>query len=233
MSAIGPAPSLIEAATRRPAARALHALVRAWHGIDLDEHRWTPDLPVPPELARLLPHQTVLCRQHHLVLPEPDTEDPDRWVFCVDNQGRARWAYDADDGTDPCVAWQADENEEWLDEALRLDDFLLTLVLTEATIGGSYRNGGYTSTLAPATLAAALAPLTPVGLPWRLKATQCYAGAEVLAFTTAAVSGAGTLWIAGQSSAALHYLNAVIQADPLPWLEIRVDGRERYPIDGF
>lgn len=233
MSAASPAPSLLDAATLRPAARAVHALVSAWHGIDLDEKRWTPDLAVPPVLALLLPHQTVLCRQHHLVLPAPAADDPDHWVFCVDNQGRARWSYDPDAGASPGVAFQPDENEEWLDEAMLLDDFLLTLTLVEATIGGSYRNGAYTTALAPATLAAALAPLTPIGLPWRLDATQCYAGDEQLAFTTTLASGATSLWIAGRASDSLRYLNAVIQGDALPWLEIRVDGQERYPIDGF
>lgn len=217
----------------RPAAGALRAVVAAWHGIDLDEPRWTPDQAIPPALALLLPHQTALCRQNHLVLPEPDAGDPDRWVFCVDNQGRARWSYSADDGPVPSVAFQADETEEWLDESMLLDDFLLSLTLVEATVGGSYRNGGYTAGLAAATLAAALAPLTPIGLPWRLKATQCYVGDELVAFTSALATGASTLWIAGRSSEALRYLNAVIQADALPWLEIRVDGKERYPIDGF
>lgn len=225
--------SLVEAATRRPAVEALRAVVGSWHGIDLDLPRWTPDQAIPASLALLLPHQTVLCRQNHLVLPEPDAGDAERWVFCVDNQGRARWSYEADDGAVPAVAFQSDENEEWLDESMLLDDFLLTLTLVEATVGGSYRNGAYTEALAPATLAAALAPLTPIGLPWRLRATQCYAGDDQVAFTTALASGASSLWIAGRSSESLRYLNTVIQGDALPWLEIRVDGKERYPIDGF
>lgn len=225
--------SLREAVARRPALDAIRAFVSRWHGIDLDVPRWNARADVPASLALALPHERRLCRQNHLVLPDPDPTDPIRFVFYVENQGSASWAYRASGAADPPVSWLDVTTNVWHDETMALDEFLLTALMMEATIGGSYKNGAYTRAAPASTLEAALAPLAPVGRRWQWLSTQCYAGDEVIAFTVADKDGAPWLKMAATHSAALHYLNPIIQSDPMPWLEIRVDGQERYPIDGF
>jgi hypothetical protein len=233
VSTTGSHRSLVDAVTRRPALDALRSFLADWHGIDIDVQRWTPDPALPPALALLLPHEKTLCRQHHLVLPEPDGVDSSRLVFYVENQGVGHWAYRPDGTDDPPVSWAADGTHPWTDERMRLAEFLLTAVVVEATVGSSYKNGGYTGAVDPRMLAPALAPLRAIGERWNRFATQCYVGEQVIAFTASEDGTSTYLWIAAQSPDALRYLNGVIHAEPMHWLEIRVDGRERYPIDGF
>ncbi len=226
-------PSLREALERRPAIEAIRAFVERWHGIDLDVPRWHPPPDLPQSLALVLPHERRFCWQNHLTMPAPDPDDPSRRVFYVENQSVTAWAYRANGATNPSVVWRNDENEQWQDESMTLDEFVLTALVVEATIGGSYENGAYTQALPADVVEAATAPLVPIGKPWHWLHTQCYAGDEVIAFSFNARGQATWLQIAATRAAALEYLNPIIQADPLPWLEIRVDGHERYPVDGF
>ncbi len=225
--------SLRKALECHPAIEAIRAFIARWHGIDLDVPRWHPPADLPRSLALVLPHERRLCWQNHLVMPAPDPDDPSRCVFYVENQGVAAWAYRGNGADDPPVIWRSDEHEGWRDESMALDEFVLTSLVMEATIGGSYENGAYTRALPADVLEAATAPLVRIGKPWQWLDTQCYAGDEVIAFTYNDRGESPWLQMAATRAAALEYLNPIIQADPLPWLEIRVDGHERYPVDGF
>ncbi len=227
-----PDPSLTGALLGRPAIDALRSFLELWHGLDLTDPRWNIDGEMPPGLALLLPHERTLCRQAHLTLPEPDLTDPTRWIFCVEKRGEWQWSFQPDGSANPPIA-SSDGSPEWQTEALSLDEFLLTLAIRESTVLGSYRFGGYTGLVAPAQLQAVLGTLEAVAAPWRFHAIRCYVSRDVIAFTSSGNGQQLRLYVAAKGAEPLRFLNDIIRADPLPWEEIRVDGKERYPIDGF
>jgi hypothetical protein len=226
------ATSVSEVIFQRPAIEALRSFLHVWHGIDPDDPRWLMEDDLPPGLAVLLPHERTLCREMHLMLPEPDLEQPSRSIFCVEKRGEWQWSFEGDGTDNPPIASQ-EGGSGWQREELRLDEFLLTLAIRESTVLGSYRFGAYTGLVATRQLTAALAILQPVEAAWRFHGIRCYTLRDAIAFTDSPNGQQLRLYLAAKSAAALRFLNELIRADPLPWEEIRVDGKEHYPIDGF
>jgi hypothetical protein len=198
--------------------RSAREFAAAWYGADALRPGPPVGSRVPPPLADL--HaiagsgSPVVTNSELFGLDEIEVDADGRIVFCAENQGVCLWAT-AIDGDDPPVWMRWNEpGEDWIEEGEPLSRFLLQLVLFEAAL--ATHEGAVVAWLDPATLRAALEPLTELSVaPWRWPAfpTRFYAGEDVIAVACPNRAPDGddfsSLYIGARSREALNWLTPI------------------------
>jgi hypothetical protein len=208
--------SLTKGSTTEHRLAAMSVFVERWYG-PASTSFMTELLPRP---LRALHEATAGHRvfvQNRLVSPEglvPDGEDG-RLIFYVESQGVWTWATDPA-GEDPPVYVRSNAPGAWQKESDSLADFLIQVLLLEATFGAPF--GASHDGLDARGLAKLTKKVKPLSIPsWSSSKTRFFASSGVIGF--AAPQGPETaVWVGAKERERLEPLEALLE----DWSDVRV-----------